>query len=80
MHDGCAGPSSDGQMVANKVRQMGFNKQPMPIPMEITCTNCKASFTMHCFEAICPECEMVYAVTPCHASDPSNVKAAGIRY
>ncbi len=80
MHDGCTGPSSDGKMVVNKVRMMGFNKQPMPIPLEITCANCGEDFSMLCFEAACPKCEMVHGVTPCSATDPAKVKAAGIGY
>jgi hypothetical protein len=32
------------------------------------------------FETHCPACDMVYAVTPCHAFDPANVMAAGIGY
>ncbi len=80
MHDGCTGPSADGKMVANKVRMMGFNKQPMPMPLELTCSNCQTEFQMMCFEAACPECDMVYAVTPCSSSDASKVKAAGIGY
>ena len=80
MHDGCTGPTSDGKMVANKVRMMGFNKQAMPMPLEITCSNCDNKFSMMCFEASCPECDMVFAVTPCSANDASKVKAAGIGY
>jgi len=80
MHDGCTGPTADGKSVADKVRMMGFNKQPMPMPLELTCGNCENTFSMTFFEASCPECNMVYAVTPCHASDAANVKAAGIGY
>ena len=32
------------------------------------------------FEASCPECDMVYGVTPCSADNPANVKAAGIGF
>ena len=37
-------------------------------------------FEMSFFETYCPHCDMVYAVTPCHAFDPENVMAAGIGY
>jgi len=80
MHDGCPGPGDDGKLVVNKVRAMGFAGQPMPTPLEITCAGCGHSFAMTTFEATCPECHMVHAVTPCSADDPSNVKAAGIDY
>jgi len=80
MHDGCTGVGNDGKSVVNKVRMMGFNKQAMPAPLEISCANCEHTFSMEFFEASCPECNMVHAVTPCSASDASNVKAAGIGY
>ena len=80
MHDGCTGPSTDGQAVADKVRMMGFSRMPMPAPLDLTCANCEKVFAMTHFETACPECDMVYAVTPCHAGDPSGIKAAGIGY
>lgn len=80
MHDGCTGPSSDGQMTVNKVRMMGFHIHPMPVPLQITCQECDHEFEMVNFEGKCPECSMVYAVTPCSAHDAANVKAAGIGF
>ena len=80
MHDGCTGPSTDGKAVADKVRMMGFNRMPLPAPLPLTCANCNNAFSMTHFESACPECDMVYAVTPCHAADPGSVKAAGIGY
>ena len=80
MHDGCTGPASDGQMVVNKVRMMGFHLQPLPAPLDLTCTECDHAFRMTHFESSCPECGMVYGVTPCSANDASNVKAAGIGF
>ena len=80
MHDGCAGTFESGKEVVDKVRQMGFNIQPMPIPLEIKCVECEDSFEMINFEDKCPKCNMVYGVTPCHAFDSANVKAAGIDY
>ncbi|MDQ7005699.1 MAG: hypothetical protein Q9Q40_00550 [Acidobacteriota bacterium] len=80
MHDGCSGQFDNGRQVADKVRMMGFDIQPMPMPLEIHCENCDKTFTMQTFLASCPHCEMVYAVTPCHAFDPANVMAAGVRY
>jgi hypothetical protein len=80
MHDGCTGATGDGKMVVNKVRLMGFNKQPLPFPLEATCGGCGVAFQMTHFETTCPECEMVHGVTPCSAGDPSKVKAAGIGF
>jgi hypothetical protein len=59
---------------------MGFSPQPMPMPLEIKCVECEENFEMVNFEEKCPKCNMVYGVTPCHAFDPVNVKAAGINY
>lgn len=79
-HDGCTGTFVDGKMVVDKVRQMGFNEQFMPMAFEIVCEGCSTVFEMDRFESHCPSCDMVYAVTPCHAFDPSNIMAAGIGY
>ncbi len=58
---------------------MGFDKQYMPMPLQMVC-ECEHKFAMELYEAKCPECGMVYAVTPCHASDAANVMPAGINY
>ncbi len=79
-HEGCSGSFENGQMVVNKVRQMGFDQHYMPMPLPMTCENCQTDFEMDCYETHCPFCGMVYAVTPCHAFDPSHVKSAGIGY
>ncbi|RLE33281.1 MAG: hypothetical protein DRJ61_07590 [Acidobacteria bacterium] len=80
MHDGCSGSFASGTQVVDKVRMMGFNIQPMPMPMMINCSNCSGDFEMVCFEGKCPECNMVFGVTPCHAFDPTNVVPAGVDY
>ena len=80
MHDGCAGTFETGKQVVDKIRMMGFNGQMMPMPMEIKCGNCETEFTMEQFESKCPQCNMVYGVTPCHAFDAENIMAAGIDY
>ena len=80
MHDGCSGSFESGKQVADKVRMMGFSIQSMPVPLSITCENCATGFEMETFESQCPQCGMVYAVTPCHAFDAAHVKAAGINY
>lgn len=79
-HEGCGGSFENGMQVADKVRMMGFANQPMPMSFDIKCKECGETFEMECFEGKCPNCNMVYAVTPCHAFDPENIKAAGINY
>ena len=80
MHDGCMGSFESGLQVLEKVRMMGFAEGALPMPMDVVCANqaCGKTFEMETFEAVCPECGMVHAVTPCHAFDPSNVSGAGI--
>lgn len=80
MHEGCSGSFNDGKEVVDKVRAMGFSEQYMPVPLYIKCKECGETFEMSTFEDICPSCNMVYGVTPCHAFDPENVMAAGINY
>lgn len=79
MHDNCSGSFQNGQQVADKVRMMGFSEGALPISHEIHC-ECGNSFTMEFFEDKCPNCHMVYAVTPCSCHDPVLVQAAGIDY
>ena len=80
MHDGCSGSFTDGKEVVDKVRMMGFAGQFMPMALTIKCGVCDGSFEMATFEAKCPECGAVHAVTPCHAFDPANVMTAGKDY
>lgn len=80
MHDGCMGSFEDGLQVLNKVRMMGFAEGALPAPLDVACTNqaCGKTFEMVTFEAVCPHCGMVHAVTPCHAFDAVHVSGAGI--
>ncbi len=80
MHDGCSSYFENGKQIVDKIRQMGFNSMPVPIPIDITCTHCSGTFTMETLESSCPQCNMVYGVTPCHATSADNVQAAGIGY
>ncbi len=79
MHDGCMGSFSNGKQVVDKVRMMGFSDGALPIPMEVAC-QCGETFSMEFFEDKCPNCDMVYGVTPCHSHDPSAIQAAGQNY
>ena len=56
---------------------MGFSEQPMPL--EIEC-ECGKTFEKFNFEDKCSNYGMIFGVTPCHAFDPANVKAAGKDY
>lgn len=80
MHQGCSGSFENGKQVVDKVRMMGFAGQNMPAPVKLVCENCETEFWMMTFESQCPECGMVYGVTPCHAFDAKNVQAAGQNY
>lgn len=79
MHEGCSGNFLNGKEVVDKVRMMGFDKQYMPVPLNVKC-QCGNHFLMETFEGKCPECNMVYGVTPCHAFDVDNIMAAGVDY
>lgn len=76
-HEGCSGSFSTGKEVLEKVRMMGFSEQFMPVPFYIECSKCNKEFEMLTFESKCPNCLEIYAVTPCHAFDPSNIVSAG---
>ena len=77
--DICNGSFESGQQTVDKVRQMGFSEGLLPMPLEIKC-ECGTTFEMGYFEDVCPNCKMVYGVTPCSSHDPAGVKAAGIDY
>lgn len=79
MHDGCSGSFESGKQIVDKLRNMGFSSNPMPLPLEMECDECGKTFQMYTFESKC-ECGMVYGVTPCHAFAAENVMAAGKDY
>ena len=75
----CGCTFENGQTLADKVRSKGFADQPMPQPTEITCS-CGSTYQKTKLVDQCPACNMTYAVTPCSASEPEYVVAAGIGY
>lgn len=79
-HKGCVEIFDDGKKVVDKIREMGYATQSMPVPLNIKCEECGETFEMNYFEDKCPKCGMVYGVTPCHAFDAKNVMPAGIDY
>ncbi len=80
MHDGCSGSFLNGKQIVDKVRMMGYDSMPIPNPLDIDCVNCTHSFKMQTMVSKCPDCSMVYAVTPCHSHSAQDVQAAGIEY
>ncbi|PLY06719.1 MAG: hypothetical protein C0622_00765 [Desulfuromonas sp.] len=80
MHDGCSGSFTNGAQIVDKLRMMGFSNMQMPVPAQINCAGCGETFTMETMEARCPTCNMVYGVTPCHASSTGSIQPAGIDY
>ncbi len=80
MHDECSGNLESGKQIVDKIRMMGFNKMSLPVAFELNCKNCSYLFQMKMMEAVCPSCNMVYGVTPCHAHSVEFVKAAGVNY
>ncbi len=80
MHEGCSGSFKNGKQIVDQIRMMGFNVNSIPVPLKITCSNCSSVFQMTTMEDRCPNCGMVYGVTPCHASSADNVMPAGIGY
>ncbi len=80
MHDGCSGAYESGKQIVDKIRMMGFNTNPLAASLEINCTNCDTVFQMEFMESACPDCGMIYGVTPCHSHSSEFVKAAGVDY
>ncbi len=80
MHNGCSGAYESGKEIVDKIRMMGFNTSSLAVSLKMACTNCEAVFQMETMEAKCPQCQMVYGVTPCHSHNTSFVKAAGVNY
>jgi len=80
MHQGCDGGFGGGAEVVDKLRMMGFSRMAMPVEAQLVCEACGTAFQMETLEDKCPQCGMVYGVTPCHATDPAGIKAAGVGY
>ena len=81
MSCGCANTDkSNGQSVVDLVRSKGKGDFPLRNSLEIECVECNEAFTMQTHVDKCPNCKMVYGVTPCSSHDKNNVKPAGIEY
>ena len=78
-NDGCAPDLNNGKAIVNKVRQVGVRDGILETPHIVEC-ECGQKFKMVHFEEKCPNCGMVYGVTPCSSHDIKNIKPAGINY
>lgn len=79
MSDSCGCNFTKDTLMVDKVRVKGFSQSPLPIAFDIEC-ECGTTFQMKNHEGQCPNCGMVYGVTPCSAEEKSKVQAAGINY
>ena len=78
-NDGCAPDLNNGKAIVDKVRQVRVGDGLLETPHVVDC-ECGQPFQMKHFEEVCPNCGMVYGVTPCSSHDPKNIKPAGIDY
>lgn len=78
-NDGCAPDLNNGKAIVDKVRQVQVSNGELETPFVIEC-ECEQQFVMKTFESSCPNCGMVYGVTPCSSHDKNNIKPAGIDY
>lgn len=77
---GCGTPQKGGTAIVDKVRLKGMADALMPEAHDLTCEACQGTFTMTTYVATCPNCQMVYGVTPCSADNRANIKAAAVNY
>jgi len=81
IHHGFIEEFRSEKQVEQKSWRMDVSHQLMPMPMTMTMVfkNGKENSALKSFEDECPDCSMVYAVTPCLAYDPENIMASGLR-
>ena len=79
-HGSCGGSFKNGTAIVDKIRQMGLAEQNVTMILDIICPECTNAFEMVTYETKCPQCDMVFGVTPCHAFSVDNVMPAGINY
>ncbi|MGL4971982.1 MAG: hypothetical protein ACRC6H_02460 [Culicoidibacterales bacterium] len=77
---GCGTPQKGGKAIVDKVRLKGMDAAQMPKAHELTCQACATEFTMVTYVDQCPNCQMVYGVTPCSADQVENIKPAAVNY
>lgn len=79
MSESCGCNFTKDTLMVDKVRVKGFSKDLLPNAFAIDC-ECGHTFEMKFHEDQCPNCDMVYGVTPCSNESVSNVQAAGVNY
>ncbi|WP_026960248.1 hypothetical protein [Aliagarivorans taiwanensis] len=79
MSCGCGTDHSDGKAIIDRLRVKGLADKPMKQSYQINC-ECQSEFTMTTFSASCPQCGMVFGVTPCSQHALENIKPAGVNY
>ena len=81
MSCGCTNTDkNNGKSVVDLIRSKGKDDFPLRNPHDIVCENCNSTFVMNTHVDSCPNCNMVYGVTPCSSHDKSNIKSAGVNY
>lgn len=78
-NDGCAPDLMNGKAIVDKVRKVGVRTGLLEVAHIVECS-CGEKFPMIHFEEACPNCAMVYGVTPCSSANKENIKPAGINY
>jgi len=79
MSNDCGCNFTKDTLMVDKVRVKGFSKDRLPSSFTISC-ECGEDFEMKYHEDQCPNCKMVYGVTPCSNDSVENVQAAGVNY
>ena len=57
------------ELVIRTVIEKGFENDLLQNPFPIKC-DCGNQLMMETFISVCPECECVYGLTPCHQNEP----------
>lgn len=68
----CGCSVSTAQEVVDKVRKKGVDKVALKKSYTINC-ECNCSFEMLTHLSTCPNCQAIYAVTPCKSDDKKNI-------
>lgn len=81
MSCGCSNTDkNNGKSIVDLIRSKGKDGFPLRTTHELDCVNCKETFTMTTHVDKCPNCNMVYGVTPCSSHAKENIKSADINY
>ncbi len=75
----CSCTFETNEAVIDRVREKGMDKDLLPSPFKIECV-CGNEFEMTTHVDNCPECNMVFGVTPCRSEDIENVVMSKVGY